>query len=383
MRLHPDLEGRSLVDALRRGGVVGAGGAGFPTWAKLQTPLPLLVVNAQESEPGFIADKWLHRTYARELLDVLTHLRTQGCTQTIVAAKQKDRAWLEPQIQLAGSSAVVVDATGRNRPVPSAHAQRLLFAFTDDRYAFGMESALVMIVANAKIPPFERPSQHGIAVINSETLFNIHRLLSTGVPVVDKLVHVFGATPRHTLARVPIGTPASVVLEDAGVTVDDIEARGFVVVDGGPGWFTPVDPRRAVVTRRTNGLLVLDPAVVDVTKKDVFATKKKLGYPAEGALPPSSPTMLTPSVVRVPLVDNATLKGVRPALPCVQIGDDVVAGQTLAVADVEGFSVDVHASIAGTVVAVGDDGVTISAEAVADGAFGRIHQTSSEQERAT
>ena len=362
--LHASLAGRSLVEIARDHGLVGAGGAGFPTWAKLSSPQPLLVVNAQESEPGFFVDKWLHHTQAPALLEVLAWLRTQGFAQSMIAAKQKDRAWFASMEGLAGvarGDAVVVDATGRNRPVPAEHATRVLFAYTDDRYAFGMETALLMIVAGTKVPQGDRPTQHGVVVLNSETLFNLHTALTTGGAVVDKYVHVFGATPRHTFVRVAVGTPVAVVLADAGIGLDEIAARGFVVVDGGPGWFSPVDPTQAVVTRRTNAVLVLDPAVVDVTKKDVFATATKPGYPLPAIVQTTSPSTLSTTTVRVPLIDNVALKSVSAAVPTVAVGDAVLRGQQIGCANTSAISVASHASIDGTVISVGDDGVMIRA----------------------
>lgn len=368
LTLHPLLSERSLIEILRDGGVVGAGGAGFPTWAKLTRPQPFLVVNAQESEPGYFVDKWLHAHHPQELLDVLAWLRGQGIGKTIIAAKLKDRAWFARMEQLAGvdvGAARVLDCTGRNRHVLADQPEPVLFTYSDDRYAYGMETALLMIVAGQKIPQGERPSQHGFVVVNSETLFNIHQVLTTGVPVVDKYVHVYGAAPRHTFRYVPVGTPARVVLEDAGIGLDEIAARRLVVVDGGPGWFSPVDPARAVVTRRTNSLLVLDPAVVDVTKKDVFHTPTKPGYPAPETVLTTSPSPLSTTSVRLPLIDNPAFKAVTPAVPVVVVGDVVVRGQRVAAASVDGISVDVHASIAGRVVGVGEGGIEIDASSLA------------------
>ncbi len=362
LSLHPSLVGRSLVDVLREGGVVGAGGAGFPTWAKFASPQPFLVVNAQESEPGYLIDKWLHNEHPQQLLNVLAWLRGQGFGKTVIAAKQKDRAWFSRMEQLAGvdtGAARVLDCTGRNRHALGEQPESVLFTYSDDRYAYGMETALLMIVAGQRIPQGERPSQHGFVVVNSETLFNIHELLTTGMPVVDKYVHVYGATPRHTFRRVPVGTPARVVIDDAGMALDDVIARGFVVVDGGPGWFSPVDPLHAVVTRRTNSLLVLDPAVVDVSKKDVFATATKAGYPDPAVPLSTTPSSLSSSSVRLPLIDNPAVKAVSPAVPAVVGGDVVVRGQRIAIAATDGISVDVHASIAGTVLAIGADGIEI------------------------
>lgn len=358
--------GRALPDVLREGGVVGAGGAGFPTWAKYTAPQPFLVVNAQESEPGYFIDKWLHQQKSAELYALLDHLRRNHLSEggkVVVAAKLKDKPFVDV-MEAHAPSFRVLDCTGRNRHNLREQTEPFLFTYTDDRYPYGMETALLLIVAQQKIPQGERPTQHGFIVNNSETLWNIHRLLTTGAPVTTKFVHVYGATPKHTFCEVPIGTPVAVVLDDAGVSVDEVKARGFVVVDGGPGWFEKIDPDTAVITRRTNSILVLDPAVVDVTQKDVFDKPNKPGYPRPDTVFTTTPAPLSTSRpgfwVRIPLVDNPNFKVVRPAIPIVAPGDRVTRGQLIARAD-DGVSLACHASIDGVVVDVGASGITITA----------------------
>ena len=357
------LKDRPLAEVLQRGGVVGAGGAGFPTWAKYTTPQPFLVVNAQESEPGYFIDKWLHKHHSGALHALFEHLRaTRVVDKVVVAAKLKDREWIVPLLAHA-AEAKELDCTGKNRHNLREQSEPLLLAWTDDRYSYGMETALLLIVAQQKIPTGERPTQHGFIVNNTETLFNIHRLLTTGAAVVDKLVHVYGATPRHTFREVPVGTPASWLLQDAGVSLDDIAARSLVVVDGGPGWFEKVDAGSAVVTRRTNSFLVLDPAVVDVTQKDVFDKPNKPGYPSAQTVFETSPSPLpvAPSWVRLPLIDNPNFKAVSAAVPVVAVGDVVRRGDTVARAADVGVSVAAHASIDGVVAAVTDRYIEVDA----------------------
>jgi len=364
LSVHPSLQGRSLADILKSHGVVGAGGAGFPTWAKYTAPQPILVVNAQESEPGYFIDKWLHDDKATELVDLLAWLRGWGVQKTVVAAKLKDRqsfARMEHAAGVGAAGARMLDCTGRNRHALLDQPEPVLFAYTDDKYAFGMETALLLIVAQKKIPQGERPSQHGFIVSNTETLWNMYLALTAATPVTTKHVHVYGATPRHTFREVPVGTPAATVLADAGVGLEEIASRQLVVVDGGPGWFERVDPHTAVVSRRTNSLLVLDPAEVDTGKTDVLPGPGKVGYPRPDTAFTMTPSSLSSTHVKVPLVDNPKFKAVLPARPLVAPGARVRRGELIAAAASEGISVDVHASIDGTVRAIDDIGIAIDA----------------------
>ena len=367
LELHPQNVGRPLHEILKDAGITGAGGAGFPTWVKYEAPQPTLLVNAQESEPGYFIDKWLHVEKAAELLDLLAWMRGWGVTRCVVGAKLKDRPSFEAMEKLAGvdsGGARMLDCTGRNRHVLADQPEPVLFAYTDDKYPFGMETALLLIVAQQKVPQGQRPNQHGYIVSNTETLWNVYKALTSSTPVTEKYVHVYGATPRHTFREVPVGTPASVVLADAGLSLEEIAARGLVIVDGGPGWYDVVDPATAVVRRRTNALLALDPTVVDLTKKDVLPGPNRVGYPLPETVFSTAPSSLpTPPSVRLPLVDNpkfAAVGVVAPALPSVAVGQHVEVGAVVATAG-EGISLPVHASIKGTISAVDETFVEITA----------------------
>lgn len=64
-----------VVETLRQAGVVGAGGGGFPTYFKYTNPQPHLIVNSTESEPGYWADKMLHKHHLNEFLLVYEALK--------------------------------------------------------------------------------------------------------------------------------------------------------------------------------------------------------------------------------------------------------------------------------------------------------------------
>ena len=351
----------SLSEILRQAGVSGAGGAGFPTYPKYEMPLKILVTNAQESEPGYRCDKWLHETYPKDFAALYAYLLDWGVEKVLFGAKLKDRGSFEALE--ATTDGVFLDCTGKNRHDLDAQEHSVLFAYTDDRYAYGKEGALLLVTASAKIPAGERPNQHGFIVNNSETLFNILRAVRDGVPVTQKLVHVFGETPKHTFVRAPIGTPISVLLDDAGMSLATVEAKGFVLVDGGPGWYEVIaDPHTAVVTRRMNSVLVIDPAYRDPSGKDVLAKGPTPGYPKEdGPLVEAAPRDISPGKVVVPLIDNPAFGIVNPAVVCVSVGQTVKPGDVVAQANLQGISIPAHASIAGVVTAVSTQGVEISA----------------------
>lgn len=360
LEMHADLRTRDFCEVLKEGGLVGCGGAGFPTWPKYGERHPYHLTNAQESEPGYYIDKWLHKAHAEAFAELYAWLLEWGSKKVIIGAKQKDREWFRLLEELTGGA--VVDCTGRNRLVPDDVEAPIVFGYTDDRYAFGKEGALLMICGGVKVGAGERPGDHGFIVNNSQTLFHMHRLLTTGRPQTTKHVHVYGDTPRHVFVEAPVGTPADDLLKAAGSSLEELAARGHVLVEGGPGWFDRVDdPAGFSLTKRTNALLVIDPAYADPTGKDVLEKPNRPGYPKhpqeEHEKEPSA--TLQPSRVRVRLVDNAAFEPVRPARPVVSEGQLVREGEVLAEAG-EGFSVHQHASIAGTVTRVSEGFVEVS-----------------------
>ena len=82
------------VEIMRQAGIVGAGGGGFPTYFKWKNPQPNLIVNCTESEPGYWADKMLHREYFDEFLTLFDAMKTIfGIEKVIMGVHFKDEEW--------------------------------------------------------------------------------------------------------------------------------------------------------------------------------------------------------------------------------------------------------------------------------------------------
>jgi electron transport complex protein RnfC len=346
-----------IATTLRNAGVSGAGGAGFPTHAKWERldDVDCLLMNHQESEPNYYIDKHLGNTRPDVYARLFDALLADDLDLVVVCAKQKDRdEWL-------ADLEAAVDGTvygPEDLPVDADEASGVAFAYTDDRYEYGMESVLLRLVADVIVGD-DLPMDHGWLVQNTETLLNVYRGLADGDPVTRKLVHVDGNVPEHRFFEVPVGTPAATLLDAAGC--DPASLDGEVLADGGPGWCFEIEesPADFGVTKRTNGVLVLD---------DDDVAENTLGDDRINVLNPldwtptheTTPTELTPALVRVPLVTNPDFGDlVAPSRPIVEEGDDVTAGEMIAVPGDDGFSNAQHASIDGTVTAVTDSHVEI------------------------
>jgi len=210
-------------------GVVGAGGAGFPTHVKLRQPVGTVILNAAECEPLMHKDKELLRHHGE--------LVVRGLVQAAA---------------ITGAHKVVAGVKGKYEDV-IAGLQRLLpgdgvVVPLGDTYPSGDEFVLVYDVTGRVIPPGGLPRDVDCVVINVETAYN----LGKDEPVTDTFLTVAGAVARPCTVRVPVGVPFSLVLELAGgATVSSPR-----LLSGGAmmGQFVgPEDP----ISKACGGVLVL------------------------------------------------------------------------------------------------------------------------------
>ena len=192
------LSQEEAVEIMRHAGILGAGGGGFPTHFKYKDPQPHLIVNANESEPGYWADKVMHKEYLDGFLHVYEALKTIfGFEQVSMCIHEKDEGWCSAYAEHAGEGVYDI------RCVPG-------------KYALGEEKALIKQIADTKVPRkvetsdgSERawmPLDVGIIVNNSETLFNVYNALFLGKPVTTKFLSVYGEDVADLkVYEVPIG----------------------------------------------------------------------------------------------------------------------------------------------------------------------------------
>ncbi|WP_070365369.1 NADH dehydrogenase [Halodesulfurarchaeum formicicum] len=353
-----DVTPDDLVPRIRSAGVAGAGGAGFPAYAKWDRfdEVDAVMINHQESEPNFLKDRHLGREHADELAALIGWLLESGVSTVVIGTKEAYRGvWLgalEEQLDAAVLSP-------EELPIDVETAPSVVIACTPDRYEYGMESVLLREVTGVTIGS-DLPLDHGWLVQNTESMYNIYRALAAERPVTRKLVHVDGDTPRHRFLDVPIGTPATDLLAQAGRPGGPGESE--ILADGGPGWSFEIEARPAEfgVRKRTNCLLIVD---------ENLAAENTLGGGRINILGPQAwksrtfetePEQIVPDTVRIPLLTNERLEGlVTRSRPVVVPGERVEQGDLIAEPAQEGISNPQHASIDGEVAAVTRSHVTI------------------------
>lgn len=223
-----------VLEHVRSAGVVGAGGAGFPTHVKLDARVDTVIVNGAECEPLLFKDKELMRLHAPRLVQGLKlGMLATGAGRGIIAVKAKYHDAIEAMER-------------------AAHGSGIGFYLFDNFYPAGDEYVVVADVTGRLIPPGGIPLQVGCVVSNVETFINVS-IAAEGVPVTHKALTVTGAVKHPGSFVVPVGVTVRECLALAGgATVAD-----HAVLDGGAMMgraLTDLDER---VTKTTGGYIVL------------------------------------------------------------------------------------------------------------------------------
>jgi len=193
----------TIVDKIRAAGVVGAGGAGFPTHVKASCKAEVAIVNAAECEPLLCNDKELLLNQTEEVLKGLSLVADAiGAKRRVVAIKEKNSDAVETL----------------KRFVKKYHTE--IFPL-QDFYPAGDEHEIVNYVAGRIVPEMGIPPLVGVVTNNVETLFNVSRA-NNDEPVTKRHVTVTAAVAKPAVFAAPIGTPVELLLRAAGgVTCDD------------------------------------------------------------------------------------------------------------------------------------------------------------------
>jgi Na+-translocating ferredoxin:NAD+ oxidoreductase RnfC subunit len=222
--------------AIRAAGVVGAGGAGFPTYRKMEARVEHIIANGAECEPLMYKDREVMLQRGEGLVKGLAIQREiTGAARVTLAVKRKN--------------ADVLDVL---RPLLKREAVEAFVM--EDVYPAGDEYVLVYDVTGRRMRPGGLPVQVGVLVDNVETLVNVAAALD-GTPVTEKFITVTGAVREPVTVAVPVGTSIGDCLARAGgATVPDpVMLTGGVMMGG-------VETDLTLPTTRTTAGLVALPA---------------------------------------------------------------------------------------------------------------------------
>lgn len=231
-----------LIAAIKDSGIVGLGGAGFPTYVKFDVPperIDYLVLNGAECEPYVTSDTVTMTTRAADMATALQALATHLGIRQVILGIEKNKP--EAIANMREMAATLTDCTVQVKALPSIYPQ-------------GGEKVLIYHTTGRTVPMGKLPIDVGCVVVNVTTLAAIGAYLTTGMPLVEKCVTVDGgcvAHPQNLL--VPVGTSLADVFAACGGLVKEAEK----LIYGGPMMGITVPNDQVPVLKHSNAILAL------------------------------------------------------------------------------------------------------------------------------
>ena len=226
-----------MIGLVKRAGVVGAGGAGFPTHVKLYAKVDTVLANGAECEPLLYSDQFVMLGRTDEIVDgLLAVMRATGAEKGIICVKEKNH-----------------DAIQEFEKRIASHKNISIFGL-GNFYPSGDEQILVNEVTGRIVPEAGLPLNVGVVVQNVATLANIARALK-GEPVTSRVVTVGGEIKIPGVHVVPIGTSVAEVISRCGGPLLEKHA----VLLNGPMMGKLIEPQNEVITKTTGGVFILPP----------------------------------------------------------------------------------------------------------------------------
>jgi electron transport complex protein RnfC len=252
-RIIPDWQHLSrdeLVEAVRHAGVVGLGGAAFPTHVKLVPPkdveIDTIVINGCECEPYLTTD---HRTMVeypeRVQLGIRLMMRCLGVDRAMIGIEKNKPDAIEA---LRATLPTDLDVTLHPLTV---------------KYPQGAEKMLIKALLGREVPSGKLPLNVGVVVHNVASVATIAEVFETGLPLIERIVTVTGrGIRRPSNLIVPVGTKVGDLIEACEGVTDDARE----IVFGGPMMGAAVGGLEIPVMKGTTGVIVLTEAEVKPQK---------------------------------------------------------------------------------------------------------------------
>ncbi len=235
-----NLEAAEIIKKVQELGVVGLGGATFPSHVKLMVPkgkkADYLLINGVECEPYLTADHRLMLEKGEEILVGITlQMKALGVKSAIIGIEN-------------------------NKPDAIAHLSKLATAYPgikveplEVKYPQGAEKQLIKAAIGREVPSGKLPIEVGCVVHNVGTSFAVYEAVQKNKPLIERVVTVVGKSLHQSSNfLVRLGTPVSVLIEAAG----GLPENTGKVVSGGPMMGKALNDLDVPVTKGTSGILV-------------------------------------------------------------------------------------------------------------------------------
>jgi electron transport complex protein RnfC len=238
---YPDLPPEELKEKIKAAGIVGLGGAAFPTVVKLsppkEKPIDTIIINGAECEPYLTADYRLMLEKPVEIIEGLKILmKTLGVNRGFVGIEDNKPAAIGKMKEAAGNEPAIEVCT------------------LEVKYPQGAEKMLIKATTGREVPPRGLPMDVRVVVQNVGTAFAIYEAARYGKPLIERVVTVTGEginRPSNLLVRV--GTLIAEVIDECG----GLKGAAGKVIAGGPMMGFALSSLDVPVTKGTSGILVI------------------------------------------------------------------------------------------------------------------------------
>ena len=234
-----DYTKEEFIDALRTSGIVGLGGASYPTFLKYKTDKKIkrLIINGVECEPLISCDKAIMYNYSESLLEAIDKImEIMNIPKAIIGVKKSDTTSIEAINKYIGTYPNIV------------------LSLVEDAYPSGWERLLVKKLLNVEYDRY--PIEKGIVVNNVSTIYAIYEMLKYNRPLIERVITITGPGIKNKRnVKVKIGTHLSDVINNLD-GYKNIKNPLFVV--GGPMMGRSVETDNITLTKNINAVMVIE-----------------------------------------------------------------------------------------------------------------------------
>jgi len=226
-----------IIEVIKKAGISGLGGAMFPTYAKIESAInkvTTLIVNCIECEPYITAD---HRLTLERPEAVVNGMKI------LLKALGLKIGYIAIADNKLNAADAITDISSKSKMVE--------IKILKTKYPQGDERQIIYALTGKEIPSGKLPVDFGCVVFNAETCAAVYNAFVFGLPLIDRIVTVDGdciMQPKNL--RVPIGTPASAVIEYCGLREEPKK-----IIKGGPMMGLAAFDVNTPITKGTTGIL--------------------------------------------------------------------------------------------------------------------------------
>ncbi len=227
-----------ITEIVRNAGIVGLGGAAFPTDVKLVPPhgkkVTTLIINACECEPYLTSDESLIKEKAADIIEgAKTAARALSAKKIIIGIEDNKAAAAEELLSRSGDRINVVTLK--------------------TKYPQGGEKQLIFALCGKKVPLGGLPADVGVAVMNVQTAFAVYEAVFKGKPLYERVVTLGGYFRKPGNLIIPAGTRLEDIINFRGGLADDVDK----IILGGPMMGQAVCDMDVPVSKSASGILLL------------------------------------------------------------------------------------------------------------------------------